>query len=239
MNKKGQLFLIPTPLGEDTLHTIPNYVIDHIHRLDYFIVEKAKTARRFIKATGTSKPIQELTIFELNKFTDRNELDSFLDPVINGFDMGLMSEAGCPGVADPGAVIVEKAHQKNIRVVPLVGPSSILLALMASGLNGQNFAFHGYLSVKKPQLIADLKKLEKRSFSSKQTQIFIEAPYRNKGLIETALTALSPKTHFCIAAEISTSSEYILTRSIQNWKKETIPDLHKRPVIYLIGQRNQ
>ena len=159
MSKKGKLYLVPVPLGENAGHTIPPYVVDVLHRLDYFIAERAKTARAYIKTTGPKKAFSELHFFEINKRTDQAEIPSFLDPALEGHDIGLLSEAGCPGVADPGAQIVALAHQRDIEVVPMVGPSSILLALMGSGLNGQNFVFHGYLSPKKPELVKDLKDL--------------------------------------------------------------------------------
>ena len=234
MSKKGKLYLIPVPLGENVGHTIPPYVVDILHRLDYFIAERAKTARAYIKTTAPKKAFSELHFFEINKRTDQAEIPSFLDPALEGHDIGLLSEAGCPGVADPGAQIVALAHQKGIEVVPLVGPSSILLALMASGLNGQNFVFHGYLSPKKPELVKDLKKLEQLSIKYSQTQIFIETPYRNMGLIEQAVRNLSPRTRFCIAADLTTPDENIKTHKIADWAKVKIPDLHKRPAIFLL-----
>lgn len=234
MEKKGTLYLIPTPLGEDGLTALPSEVIEQMHRLDFFIAERAKTARRFIKSTAPTRPISVLSFFELNKFTTPEEKKTFLDPALKGNDMGLLSEAGCPGVADPGAAIVKMAHQKGIKVVPLVGPSSILLALMASGMNGQNFAFKGYLPAKKPELSKALKQAEQSSGKLKQTQIFIETPYRNLGFIETALASLRPTTRLCIAADLTLPSQYIWTATIKDWKKTKIPDLHKRPAIFLI-----
>jgi len=232
--QKGKLYLIPTPLGENAVHTIPPYVIEILHRLDFFIAERAKTARHFIKTTQPKKAFADLHFSELNKRTLPEELSTFLSPAENGNDIGLLSEAGCPGVADPGAEIVKMAHEKEIEVVPLVGPSSILLALMASGMNGQSFSFHGYLSPKKPELARDLKRLEQMAQRHKQTQIFIETPYRNKGMIEEVLKTLSPKTQFCVAADISLDSEFIFSKKIQDWKKAELPDLHKRPAIFLI-----
>ena len=234
MNKKGKLYLIPTPLGEEVVETIPTYVIEILHNLNYFIAERAKTARHFIKKTNPVKPFSELHFSELNKRTAPEEIQTFLNPALEGNDIGLLSEAGCPGVADPGAVIVEMAHQKNIEVIPLVGPSSILLALMASGMNGQNFAFQGYLSAKKPELAKDLKRIEQLAQKFKQTQIFIETPYRNGQLIETALKVLSSKTKFCIAADLTLPTQFIQTKKIGDWHKSPIPDLHKRPAIFLI-----
>jgi len=232
--QKGKLFLIPTPLGENAVHTIPPYVIEILHRLDYFIAERAKTARHFIKTTQPTKAFADLHFSELNKRTQPEELLTFLSPAENGNDIGLLSEAGCPGVADPGATIVKMAHEKGIEVIPLVGPSSILLALMASGMNGQSFSFHGYLSPKKPALARDLKRLEQMAHRHKQTQIFIETPYRNLGMIEEALKTLSPKTQFCVAADLSLDTEFIFSKKVKDWKKSELPDLHKRPAIFLI-----
>lgn len=231
----GKLILIPTPLHTDATATIPSYVIQELHQLTYLVAERAKTARHFIKSTKPERPISTYTIFELGKHTSPAEWQTFLQPALAGNDIGLLSEAGCPGVADPGAEIVQLAHQKGIRVVPLVGPSSILLALMGSGLNGQQFCFHGYLSVKKPQLANDLKRLEQLSKKFKQTQIFIEAPYRNNGIAELALTTLVATTKFCIACHLTAKDEFIVTRTIQQWKKAGLPDLHKKPTIFLIG----
>ena len=231
---KGKLFLIPTELGEGATHPIPIYVVEKIHDLRFFIAERAKTARHFIKSTKPPYPISDLTVMELNKRVDTQEKKSFLKPLLEGKDVGLVSEAGCPGIADPGAEIVKMAHERGIEVHPLVGPSSILLALMGSGMNGQSFAFQGYLSAKKPQLSSDLKKMEQLSAKHRQTQIFIETPYRNNGFVETALSALSPNTRFCIACDLTLSSQYIVTKTIANWRKSELPDLHKRPTVFLI-----
>lgn len=230
---KGRLYLIPTPIAEDSLHTIPPYVIERLHTLKYFVAERAKTARRFIKSTQPLHPLAELTFYELNKFTDANERVHFLDAALAGQDMGLLSEAGCPGVADPGARIVAQAHQLGIRVVPLVGPSSILLALMGSGMNGQSFTFHGYLSVKTPDLLKDLKRLEQAARSG-QTQLFIEAPYRNRNVVEQALKTLQPQTLLGIAVDINSNDEYIRSLPIAQWRKEKLPELHKRPAIFML-----
>lgn len=233
MSNTGKLFLIPTPIIEEGLHTIPPYVIEHLHQFKYFIAERAKTARRFIKSTEPPHPISELTFYELNKHTTPEERNQFLDVVLQGQDMGLLSEAGCPGVADPGAKVVAQAHRLGIRVVPLVGPSSILLALMASGMNGQSFTFHGYLSAKTPELIKDLKELE-QSARRGQTQLFIEAPYRNRGVVEQALKVLQADTFFGIAMDLTAEEEYIKTLPIHAWQKEKLPEFHKRPAIFLI-----
>ena len=230
----GKLYLIPTPLGEDVVHTIPAYVIDILHRLDYFIAERAKTARAFIKTTQPLKAFSELHFEELNKRTTPEELHHFLDPAEQGHDIGMLSEAGCPGVADPGAQLVELAYRKGIPVVPLVGPSSILLALMASGMNGQSFTFHGYLSPKKELLAKELKRLEQASAKFHQTQLFIETPYRNNAIMETALRTLHANTRFAVAADLTLPTEYICSQPIHVWKKAGLPDLHKRPAIFLI-----
>lgn len=234
MSKKGKLYLIPTPLGEDGDHVLPQYVKDIIHQLDLFIVEKAKTARRYIKTTGHPKPISELVFSELNKRIDYNEWSQYLKAAEAGIDIGLLSEAGCPGVADPGAEIVKLAHEKGIEVIPLVGPSSLLLALMGSGMNGQSFAFHGYLSPKKELIGKDLKKLEQAAQKGRQTQLFIETPYRNNQLVEQAFKTLSPKTRFCIAMDLTLPNEYIVTKTIGEWRKSKLPELHKRPAVFLL-----
>ena len=231
---KGKLFLIPVELGVGALHPIPQYVIDHIHNLRFFIAERAKTARHFIKSTKPPYPISDLTVMELNKRVDTAEKKSFLQPLLDGKDVGLVSEAGCPGVADPGAEIVKMAHDAGIEVCPLVGPSSILLALMGSGMNGQSFAFQGYLSPKKPQLANDLKRMEQQAARHRQTQIFIETPYRNSAFVETALKTLSPNTRFCIACDLTLGTQYIVTKTIANWRKTKVPDLHKRLAVFLI-----
>lgn len=234
--QKGKLYLIPVPLGEGGEQVIPGYVIEHLHRLHYFIAERARTARRFISATNPPHAINELTFYEISKHTLPEERAQFLAMAEQGQDIGLLSEAGCPGVADPGAFVVQTAHERGIEVVPLVGPSSILLGLMASGMNGQNFCFHGYLPQKKPDLMRELKFLEQRVFKHTQTQIFIETPYRNMGLIEAAINTLSPDMLFCIAADLTLPSEYIRTQTIADWRRTQIPDLHKRPAIFLIGK---
>ncbi len=232
--QKGKLYLIPASLGENTTHTIPQYVIDQTHQLDEFIVERAKTARRYLKALKTPVPFNQMTFHELNKRTTPSELNHFLDNAERGKDIGLLSEAGCPGVADPGAEIVALAHRKGIEVIPFVGPSSILLALMASGMNGQNFAFVGYIGMKKPERVKDLKRLEQNAQRFNQTQIFIETPYRNNGLIQEALQTLKPNTKLCIAADLTLPTQYIKTLTVQQWKKTTLPDLHKRLALFLI-----
>jgi 16S rRNA (cytidine1402-2'-O)-methyltransferase len=232
----GKIYLIPTPLGDDVLHTIPPYVIEIIHQLDTFIVERAKTARHFIKATTPPYPLSSVTVFELNERGQLIDFQAVEQILKSGKNIGLMSEAGCPAIADPGALVVEWAHKKEILVEPLVGPSSILLALMASGMNGQSFQFHGYLTAKRGDLAKDLKRMEDLSAKNSQTQIFIETPYRNGQLIETALQTLQPNTRFCIAADLTTPPQYIASKTIADWKKTPLPDLHKRAAIFLISK---
>ncbi|MEO0780069.1 MAG: SAM-dependent methyltransferase, partial [Bacteroidota bacterium] len=233
-SSKGKLYLIPSPLGEGGARVLPQYVVDRIHQLRYFIAERAKTARHFIKASQPPYAISELTVVELNKRTPPTEWRHYLQAAEAGQDIGLLSEAGCPGVADPGAQVVELAHQLGITVVPLVGPSSILLALMASGMNGQRFCFHGYLSPKKPDLRRELKKLEQESSRLQQCQIFIETPYRNQGLLEAARQVLQPRTRFGLAVDLTLSTEWIRSQRIAQWRQAPLPNLHKRPAIFLL-----
>jgi len=234
MPSSGKLYLLPSSLGEKTIHGIPAYNIEIMDQLHFFIAERAKTARHFIKACIPDKDLSPLKIFELNKRTAVEAIPGFLAPALEGHDVGLLSEAGCPGVADPGAEIVRLAHEKGIPVIPLTGPSSILLALMASGMNGQQFCFNGYLSPKKPELAKELKKAEQISKQQNQTQLFIETPYRNNQFVETALSSLSPNTQFCIAADLTLPQEFIKTLRIEEWKKKQRPDLHKRLAIFLL-----
>jgi len=230
----GKLYLIPTPLGEEGLSSLPQTTIDIIHQLEVFIVERAKTARRFIKTTNPPRAIGELQVFELDKHQQSSDRQLFKEALALGKDIGFLSEAGCPGVADPGATIVQMAHEEGMEVVPLVGPSSILLALMASGMNGQNFSFQGYLPQAKSDLTRELKRLEQLSGKKRQTQIMIETPYRNKSFIEQAFAILHPNTRFCIAADLTLPTQYIATKTIKEWRKSPPPDLHKRPAIFLI-----
>lgn len=231
----GKLYLIPSPLGPEGEYVLPAYVLDITRQLDVFIIEKGKVGRQILKDFEIATPIQDCTIFELNKHTDPKDIPSFLRPALEeGKDIGLLSDAGVPGVADPGAEVVSLAHRHGIRVIPMVGPSSILLALMASGLNGQRFLFHGYLSPKRPDLAKDLKRLEKDSQNRNETQIFIEAPYRNAMVIETAIEVLAPSTHFCIAADLTLLGQYIRTHAIFEWKRMPKPRLQKRPAVFLL-----
>ena len=231
----AKLYLIPNVLSEgDWQNVLPAQIHPILTNTKYFIVENIRTARRFMKQVNREIIIDECTFYELNKRTKSSELPSFLKQLTRGFDVGVISEAGCPGVADPGADVVRIAHQKGFQVVPIVGPSSILLALMASGLNGQNFAFVGYLPVKPNERVREIATLEKRIRNNRQTQIFIETPYRNNQLISDLLKTCSPSTLLCIAANITGENEFIATKTIQEWKKE-VPELHKIPVIFLIG----
>lgn len=231
----GKLYLLPVPLGDDTdpKTVLPETVARSIEFIDHYIVENEKTARRFIKAILPAKKQPELKISVLNKYTEASQHASFIQPAIEGQNIGLMSEAGCPGVADPGAAIVKLAHEKGIQIVPLVGPSSILLAMMASGMNGQSFAFNGYLPIDKGDKKAALKHYEKLSKEKGQSQLFIETPYRNNKLMEDLLLLLQGDTHLCIAADITLPTEYIRTKTVSQWKKEK-PDLHNRPCIFII-----
>ena len=231
----GKLYLIPTTLGDiDPLNVLPNTVKEKIEQIDIFIVENEKTARRFIKTIAPSKVQANLTLSPLNKFTEANVLPSYLLPCKEGNDIGLISEAGCPGVADPGAEIVKIAHQENIKVVPLVGPSSILLAMMSSGLNGQRFAFNGYLAIDKQQRKQDIKRLERLSFEHNQSQLFIETPYRNNKMLEDLCTHLNGNTELCLACDLTLPTEYIKTMTASEWKKQKSVDLHKRPTLFII-----
>ena len=231
---KGKLVLIPIPLGEcSPEYAIPSEIFAIIGKLDYFIVENIKTARRYIRKADAHKNIDEITFFILNKHTDPKEFNGFLEPLKQGHDIGIISEAGVPGIADPGAPVVKLAHEQNIRVVPLVGPSSIILALMASGMNGQNFTFHGYLPIKNHARTKAIKELEKQSKLKNQTQIFMETPYRNNKLITTLMEVCQGSTNLCIASNITTKEEFINTKPISQWKKD-VPDLHKKPTIFLL-----
>ncbi|MBK6947088.1 MAG: SAM-dependent methyltransferase [Haliscomenobacter sp.] len=236
MNQKpGILFLIPTPLGEDTLAGISPELLEVVFALDYFIVERGKTARRFLKAIPFPRPLQSLEFQELNEHTPDAALEGLLAPVLAGRDAGLMSEAGCPAVADPGSPLVLLAHRMGIEVRPLVGPSSILLALMASGLNGQRFCFHGYLTAKKMDLGRQIRQLEMQSAKERQTQIFIETPYRSQAMLEMLIRTLSPGSWLSVSAGLTLPSQYIRTQTAAKWKAlHPLPDLNKQPAVFLI-----
>ncbi|WP_321843196.1 SAM-dependent methyltransferase [Paraburkholderia bannensis] len=234
----GTLYLIPNTLGDGDeaalAYVLPVPVRDRAGTLASYIGENAKTTRAFLKRVGTTRPIQEIQISELNVNTPPGAVDKLLAPLLAGIDTGLVSEAGVPAVADPGALLVRRAHERGIKVVPLVGPSSILLALMASGLNGQSFAFHGYLPVDANERVKKLRELEQTSRKAKQTQIFIETPYRNKSMLDTLLSTCAPSTLICVAADLTLPTETILSRAVSDWKKKPAPDLHKRPAIFLL-----
>ena len=231
----GTLYLIPVTLGEDNItQVLPPDVVKVAQRLDNFVVESEKSARHFLSTIKTIRPVRELNLNLLNEHTEQKDVNALLAPLLAGKDVGLMSDAGCPGVADPGAKLVELAHQKGIRVIPFVGPSSILLSLMASGFNGQQFTFLGYLPVDKTQRNQKLKEIEKRSLTNKETQIFIETPYRNQNMLDAIMSVCQPNTKLCIACDISLATELISSKTIASWRKSPLPDLHKRPAIFLL-----
>ena len=233
-NKKGNLYLIPCTLGETPpLEVLPLLVKKAVENIDYYIVEHEKSARRFIKAVASKKSQNSLHIEEINKFTNLEDIPQMLDPCLKGLDVGVISDAGCPGIADPGAAVVANAHKNGIKVVPLVGPSSILLAMMGSGFNGQNFAFNGYLPIDKAERKAKIKQLEKRSIQENQSQLFIETPYRNNQMLESLTTTLQKNTEICVACDITLSTEFITTAPAQHWKRIKV-DLHKRPTLFII-----
>ena len=231
----GTLFLIPVPLGPTPpIESLPGNVLATVRPLKHFVVEQAKTARAFLKAVGTENPLQELQLEELNEHTRQDALTRLLTPLRNGLDVGLLSEAGCPAVADPGANLVALAQHEGIRVVPLIGPSSLLLALMASGLNGQRFAFQGYLPAKEVERTKALRDLESESRKKQQTQLFIETPYRNRQMFESIVQACQPGTRLCVATDLTLNGESIRTLAIRDWKKETPPDIERRPTVFLL-----
>jgi 16S rRNA (cytidine1402-2'-O)-methyltransferase len=231
----GTLYLIPVPLGpsapQDSLHPA---VLTVIRPLRHFVVEQAKSARAFLKAAGTDLPLQELQLEELNEHSRPDVLEHLLAPLRAGHDVGLLSEAGCPAVADPGADLVALAQRENIRVVPLIGPSSLLLALMASGLNGQRFAFLGYLPAKEPERSKALRELEAESRKQRQTQLFIETPYRNRAMFDAIMQACQGSTRLCIAADLTLPGEFIRTQTVAQWKKQTPPEIERRPTVFLL-----
>lgn len=229
----AKLYLIPSPMGEsEPKKVFPEYNWEVIKDIKYFVVENVRTARRFLKLMDKNIVIDDLHFEVLDKRTKYDEYSNFLNPINKGFSVGVISEAGCPGVADPGAEITLFAHQNNIDVVPLIGPSSILIAQMASGLNGQSFAFNGYLPIKGDLPAKELRKLEARSQKENQSQLFIEAPYRNMQLLDIMLKTLLPSTNLCIAAGLTTEQEYIKTKTIKQWKGK-LPSIHKVPTIFI------
>lgn len=229
----GKIFIIPTPISDADLKTVlPEMAIQTIHNINTFFVENIRTARRFLSTAGV-KNIQNLHFEILDKNTDQQSLEHLILIVKNGKDVGIMSEAGCPGIADPGSGITRLAHKNGIKVIPLTGPSSIFLALMASGFNGQNFQFHGYLPIDKGARRKSLINLEKLVYSKNQTQIFMETPYRSNRILDATLKILKPETLLCIAADITSENEFIKTKPVNAWRKQ-VPDIHKKPVIFLL-----
>ncbi|MBR5812502.1 MAG: SAM-dependent methyltransferase [Alistipes sp.] len=238
MAEKGVLYMIPCPISDSTgvYDVVPEANRRIMDALDYFIVENVRSARRFLSKARVSRRIEELEFVELNEHTIAGAaIQAMIKPIEEGRSAGVISEAGVPGVADPGALVVEACHRRGIRVVPLVGPSSILLAMMASGLNGQSFAFVGYLPVKPPERAKAIRSLERRAHSEQQSQIFIEAPYRNVKLAEQILEVCAPESRLTIACDITSPEEIILTKTIAEWRKRGLPDIAKRPTIFIIG----
>lgn len=235
----GTLYLIPCPIAEqteisDVLPALNKQIID---TLDYFIVENTRSARRFLSKAKISRAIDELTFCELNEHTtSAREVEEMVRPLLDGRSAGVISEAGVPAVADPGALVVAQCHRRGVRVVPLVGPSSIIMSVMASGLNGQSFAFNGYLPVKEPERSRAIKRFESRAIAENQSQLFIEAPYRNAKLYEQLLKTCAPTTMLTIAVDITSPSESIFTRPIAAWRKSAAPDINKRPAIFILGK---
>ncbi|GGY10464.1 SAM-dependent methyltransferase [Paludibacterium paludis] len=227
------LFLIPAPLGDENRAWLPEPDRAAVIHLRHFVVESEKTARRHLKALGVETPIRELSMGTLNEHTPDSDIDALLAPLLDGHDVGLISEAGCPAVADPGAQLVARAHARGIPVMPLIGPSSILMALMASGANGQCFSFRGYLPVEPAERAKTLKTLEERSRRENETQLFIETPYRNHAMLEHLLAVLSPATRLAVACDLTLPEQLIVSHRVRDWPK-TLPNLHKRPAIFVV-----
>lgn len=235
--EKGTLYMVPCPIADgDTAGVLPAYNTEVLGRIDFFVVENLRTGRRFLSRIGIGRPIDTLEMAELNEHTPAADIERLIEPLLAGRDCAMISEAGCPGVADPGAALAALCHRHGIAVRPLVGPSSILLALMASGLNGQSFAFNGYLPVKPPERTAAIRRLERRARSEHQSQICIEAPYRNRQLLESIVAACAPDTLVTVAVDITAPTERIVTRTVAQWRKSMPDDLHKRPAIFIIGE---
>ncbi len=232
----GTLYLIPSSLGENELSMVwPSGNIRIVKQLNTFIVENLRTARRFLRRAGYNKDFDEVTFFLLNKHTTVSERQRFLESCQRGESTGLLSEAGTPCIADPGQLIVAEAHEQGIAVKPLSGPSSIILALMVSGMNGQEFCFHGYLPIRQPERIKKIKALERESQKSGATQIFMEAPFRNNSLLADLLKSCSQDARLCIAADLTMPTEFVRTKTVSQWQSRGYPDLHKRPAIFLLG----
>lgn len=231
---KGTLFLIPVPLADNSAEKVlTTYQFDLINNISIYIVENEKTARHWLKRMHLKTPQSELLIHSYGKHSEKNELKSYFNELEGGKDVGLMSEAGCPAIADPGSDIVAEAHRRGIKVVPMVGPSSILLALMASGFNGQSFTFHGYLPIDKALRSKRIKELENIAERHSQTQIFIETPFRNNQILEDILKTCNPRTRLCVACNVTAEDEQIISQPIEQWRKKK-PDFHKKPAIFLI-----
>ena len=232
---KGNLYLIPTPLGDTGFEAaLPVFNLQLLQKIDIFIVEELRTARRFLRKAGYSKDFENVVFYLLNEHTPDNETITMLEKASTGQHIGLLSEAGLPCIADPGNIVVRLAHRKGIRVVPLTGPSSILLALMASGFNGQNFVFHGYLPVKPDERSKSLREIEQSLAKCNQTQIFIETPYRNIAMFESIVKTCHPSLSLCIAVDLTLETEWIRSMALSEWKRQK-PDLHKRPAVFLLG----
>lgn len=232
---RGKLYLIPTTLGdfETISETLPNYNIQIIHSISHFIVENVRTARRFLSRTDHPVPIDKMTFYELGKHTPEDQVSGYLQVVKKGINIGLLSEAGTPCIADPGSTIVAMAHEQKVEVIPLVGPNSIILALMASGFNGQQFLFHGYLPVVKSELFSKIREMEQDLERNSRTQIFIETPFRNVKLFNTLVSTCQPATKLCIAVNLTLTGQKVLTLTVHDWKETTI-DLHKKPAVFLL-----
>lgn len=230
--------MVPCPIADDgdMARVLPEYNADIVRSINYFVVENLRTGRRFLSRVGMGRPIDTLKMAELNEHTAPAEVEALIAPILAGENCAMISEAGCPGVADPGAALAALCHRHGVRVVPLVGPSSILLALMASGMNGQSFAFNGYLPVKPPERQRALRNLERRARSEHQSQIFIEAPYRNRQMLEAIVASCAPDTRVTVAVDITAESERIVTRTVAEWRRAMPDDLHKRPAIFIIGE---
>lgn len=229
------LYLLPVTLGDTAIDKVlPAYNAGIIREIKHFIVEDVRSARRFLKKVDREIDIDTLSFYPLNKHTSPEDISGYLNPLAEGHSMGVISEAGCPAVADPGADVVAIAQRRNLKVVPLVGPSSIILSVMASGFNGQSFAFHGYLPIEPNERSKRLKEFEGRIYSEHQTQLFIETPYRNHKMLDDILMACRPQTKLCIAANITCEGEYIKTRTVKEWKGTALPDLSKIPCIFLL-----
>ena len=231
----GTLYMVPVTLGDNNLsYVIPADVMQLVQSLEYFVVENEKSARRFLGSVKTHKPVRELNFQLLNEHSAEKDLPALIAPLLAGHNVGMLSEAGCPCIADPGALLTALAHKKNIRVTPLVGPSSILLGLMASGFNGQQFTFLGYLPSDKAARVNKLKEIEKQSQCLNETQIFIETPYRNQHMLEDILASCAANTKLCIAKNVSLETEFVVSKTIAEWKKTELPDLHKQPTVFLL-----